>query len=315
MSAAAIPSFYEPLRPGMTGQSVAGTWLEKSIPVVRQFLHDRDRNLSISDFGRSLNGDLTLGYEVVYDYTVPNHVKREWIREWLTDGSNIISLIGKRGGGKTGTAFAILEMFMQAGFKVCIVGPPQAVPPGIERFSKLSDVPPGYVVFIDEIGIRFNSRQSGSKDQIADLSLLPTLRHTDRTLLVAAQLAALGDVNFSRLSDMYIVKPMGLFSASMDRDVISQYIPEMFMPVTREVSHVFCNEFRCNIEFGLPSFWEPVYSTPYTILDPDQVIDYIVELVGDDFEVSNIINEVWLRSNNMKRSEIQDLIQQIESAA
>jgi hypothetical protein len=307
-------SLYKPVQLGAASYTEAKHWLSLHMNDVRRFIHSRNQYATIEDFIRATNGNITLAYETVYDFVTPNSHKEQWLINWLTHGSKITMLTGKRGGGKTATAYKFMEYYYDAGTQPCILGPPQKHPPEIDRVSRLQDVPVDNVVFVDEIGVRYNARKSSDKEKVADLSILPVLRHSGRSVITATQLSALGDVNFSRLTDMIVAKPMGLFGNSLERDVLRKAIPDIFMPQSREVSHCLCNDFRCNVELGLSRFWKPEYSTPYTILQPDEVVDYLRELLGDEMQEQDILSEIKLRSTNMKDSEIKDLIQQIQES-
>lgn len=303
-------TFYAPIT--NVSDSEALTWLSLHMNDVRQFLHEYNPHASIDDFCRLLDGNIRLGYEVVYDYIVPGAIKLDWLRDWMLSGSRVMMVTGHRGGGKTATVYRLLELYYDAGAQPYILGPPKKLPKQIKRVSSLNQVPPDEPVFVDEIGVRYSVRENAKgEERVADLSLLPVLRHTGRTLITATQMAALGDVNFSRLTDMIISKQMGLFGSALERDTMRDAIPDLFMPRTKYESHIFCNEFRNNLKLGLASFWDDSYSTPYTVLDADEVLDYISELLGDGMDEKKILGELQIRSSGMKAGELKSVISDI----
>jgi hypothetical protein len=305
-------SLYEPLDPSRISHTEAQRYLSLNMNNVRRFIYEYNIHATVEDFARMLNGDLRLGYEVIYDYTTPAEQKKQWIHDWLTEGSKILMLTGKRGSGKTATAYLLLEWCYYAGIKPYILGPPQDHAPEIRRITRLQDQPENSMIFIDEIGIRYNARDSGKKDRVVELNILPIFRHAKRSAIVGTQLSSLGDLNFSRLTDGIITKPMGLFGNSLERDTLRQAVPDVFMPKDMFESHFMCSDFRCNVDLGLSSWWRPEYSTPYRLLEPEEVMDYLRELVGDEMSDDDILKEVKLRSTDLSDSEIKDLVKDIQ---
>jgi hypothetical protein len=197
-------------------------------------------------------------------------------------------------------------MFLECGHRPYWVGPPQALPEEFGRVVDPYDVPEGGVVGTDETAIKYSARRSGQN--IDDLQILLTLRHTGRSAMFLSQLAALTDVNLSRVANYFVFKPLSLFGKKLERDVIGSAVPEEFAPKSKYYTHFFCKSFRTTFRHPLGSFWKEEYSFPFAKVTEETVHDFVSDLLADGFDTDGIVQELKARSYRADKTKIKEMI-------
>lgn len=306
MSAADLPdTFYDSLyenttlsfvESGSTTKSYSREWLRLHLPHIRRFVNEKYIAGTYDQFLELVKSDPCLAHEILNDYLLPNEYKLKMVRDFVTTGSKIFVIEGDRGEGKTTAAHSFAEWFLNSGRGVCWVGPPQKLPDEFNRVIDPYDVPEGDGAFTDEVGLKYNSRKSGSADNIEDLQILLTLRQTFRSAFMITQLSALTDLNIIRSANALVFKPLSLFGQQLERDVIGSSIPDEFMPPSKGYTHFVCKEFRTTFRHPLGKLWKEDFSFPFAKVTNETVDEYIVGLVNDGFTPEAMVRELKARS-------------------
>lgn len=182
----------------------------------------------------------------------------------LFNQSLIITIVGRRGCGKSALGFRILENVFSKTKRPCFaLGVKQNVLPSwIKSISSVDSADDSGVILVDEGAVEFSSRKSMSKSnrQLADL--LAIARHKDLTLVLITQNTGMIDKNVLNLTDMVIVKEGSLLQQKMERSVMKDlYDTAMknfskLQPSQRNAYfYVFDSVFEAFCSADLPSFW------------------------------------------------------------
>ena len=303
-------STMKPVEPGSTTPHYSKTWLNLHVNDVARFISSR--YVHHDQFIEFARHDPCLAHEIINDFLLPNSLKISIVKEFLTSGSKIVIIEGDRGQGKTTSAHSFAEWFMEAGRQPYWVGAPQDLPNEFNRVSDPFDVPRGAVAFTDEIGVRYNARNS--KDNVDDLQSLLTLRHTDRSSMYATQLSSLTDINFVRTADALVFKPLSLFGRQLERDVVGGAVPDEFMPKSREYTHFLCGKFRTTFRQPLGELWKEEYSTPFSMITDETVDIFVGLLIEDGFDSKGITRELKARSYRIEVKEVEKMVMEVNNA-
>jgi hypothetical protein len=184
---------------------------------------------------------------------------------------SVIFIIGKRGSGKTATAYRILDIFRYSRPTYVVGAPPKAqqlLPEWIGLVPTLEDLPPKSIALIDESHLLYHSRESMSAGR-ADLSRILNLsRQRDQTLIFVSQEARQVDKNIASSANVFVVKDPGMLQAEFDRPELRTIVQEAkrsFASVRgdkRRWSYVFSPDadFVGMLESVVPTFWKPSLS-------------------------------------------------------
>jgi len=180
---------------------------------------------------------------------------------------SVILVTGKRGSGKTATAFSILEMY-RYGLVPYVVGvgadAQRKLPDWIGLVDTIEDLPPKSIALIDESYLQFHSRESMSAGK-ADLSRILNLsRQKEQTLIFVSQEARQIDKNIASSANVVIAKDPGMLQVEFDRPELRTIIRDAqrsFAPIRgdkRSWAYVFSPdaEFVGMLESVLPTFWK-----------------------------------------------------------
>ena len=182
----------------------------------------------------------------------------------LNDDSKIILVFGKRGGGKSGLGFKLMENIHSKSKKKCYVlgVGNDLLPSWIESVDDVDDVEENSVLLIDEGAISFSSRES-MKSQNKNVSkTMAVARHKDLTLIFLTQNTGMIDKNILKLSDSLIVKEGSLLQIEMERPEIKKFYEKAnssFKKVSddkRKYAYIIDSDFEGLVKQDLPSFWD-----------------------------------------------------------
>lgn len=181
----------------------------------------------------------------------------------LNNESKIILVFGKRGGGKSGLGFKLMEnIFSRTERKCYVLGvEDKFLPSWIKSVEDVSEVEENSVLLIDEGAVSFSSRES-MKSKNKDISkLMAVARHKDLTLIFLTQNTGMIDKNILKLSDSMIVKEGSLLQIEMERPEIKKFYEKAnksFKEIKddkRKYSYIIDSDFEGLVEQSLPSFW------------------------------------------------------------
>ena len=296
------------VEPGSMTPEQSRIWLRMHTADIIRYLHQKYM-MGISDkFMRFMKGDPCLAHELINDFLLPNDYKIAHIKEYISEGSKIVVIEGDRGEGKTTAGHSFAEWFMESGRQAYWVGAPQELPDQIIRVSDPFDVPAGGGAWTDEIGQKYSARLSGSDENVDDTKVLLTLRHTGRSSFYMTQLSSMTDVNFTRLADALVFKPLSLFGKTLEREEIGKAVPDEFLPNSREYTHFYCKKFRTTFRHPLGDLWDERYSTPFSQITEHTVVDFVSLLLDDGFNAVQITQELKMRSYRVDLKIVEKMV-------
>ncbi len=185
-------------------------------------------------------------------------------RKRLDSESLIISVVGRRGAGKSALGFALLEtIFAKTDRKAFVMGVDQKlIPKWIESVQEVDDVDNGGLLLIDEGAVSFSSRESMSKKNRELGKLLAIARHKDLTLIFITQNTGMMDKNVLNLTDTLIFKEGSLLQEKMERHAMKDFYEKSSKELKaiqkskrKGYAYVFDDDFEGLIKTDLPTFW------------------------------------------------------------
>ena len=182
----------------------------------------------------------------------------------LFNQSLIITIVGRRGSGKSALGFRILENIRAKARRPCFaLGVKQTVLPSwIRSIRSIDDVDDSGVILVDEGAVAFGSRKSMSKENKRLADLLAVARHKDLTLILITQNTGMIDKNVLNLTDVILVKEGSLLQQKMERSVMKKLYESAMkafnkIPASKRKAYfyVFDSAFEALCSSELPSFW------------------------------------------------------------
>jgi hypothetical protein len=242
-------------------------------------------------------------YEIIYDFMVPNDVKLGWVYDYVFETPRLMYTSGKRGGGKNYTSFVLMEQAIKRELTANIIGMPQKAHSFINVISDLFEAEPRSFNVLDEVGITHSSRERDS-DVTEDTLSLAVARHHDKWVNVMSQVTSMGDINFMKLCDVFIMKEVSMFGLVYERDSIVDSVPEYFVPQEKKMTFVMTDDFRCTVEFPKSDLWSEEYSKPFSVLDKELKVPTILELYDAGVRISMISKLLAARSIRCSKDEV-----------
>jgi len=179
---------------------------------------------------------------------------------------SIVLILGRRGSGKSGLGYRLLEVFKYQLTPYVLGIPTQAeklLPEWIGIAQDLDDIPPGSIVLIDEAYLTYHSRES-LKAQSREMSRIVNLsRQRNQTIIFVTQEARQIDKNIVSQASVIVFKEPGMLQLKFDRPELND--------ITLEAKQAFGNlsgnkkrsayvyspdaDFVGLLENSLPAFW------------------------------------------------------------
>lgn len=184
----------------------------------------------------------------------------------LFRGGNITVVAGRRGSGKSGFGFRILEDARNASRETYAVGfPPEAkqfLPGYINLVDNLTDAKNGSLVLMDEAVLQYNARAWNKSGNTKLLEIIDLARHRDLAVIFIAINTAMLDPNILRAIDTLILKEPSLLQEFMERPFLKKFM-NVAMTAFKDIpanerpahSYVFDDTFEGMIRTELPTFW------------------------------------------------------------
>ena len=188
-------------------------------------------------------------------------------------GGEVILIVGKRGSGKTGMAFYLLEkahsIFPKR--KCYAVGIPRSVklPKWIRKADKVEKVPNESVVLVEEAGLGTASAYRNWEHE-ALRHLIQLARHKALTLIFINLNTSTLDINVVRQADTLMLREPSVFQASTERPGIKKLVLQAIeefakLPEAERIKHAWVIHARGAemVATPLPGFWSDKISRSY----------------------------------------------------
>lgn len=269
-------------------------WLDEHMEMVDRYLRDR---FHPKDYDGLLEMIFSKQYakhamKAIYDYFTDNKTKINAVTHYIGSGSKIIIVVGMRGGGKTcGVHYILRQVADFTDRPIYFCGHPQPVD---ERFfyeQDIFDTPEGSINVIDEGALIANSRESSSASNIGLSTVLPTLRHVDKTLIVITQNSASLDLNFMRYSDALLLKRFSLKQDITERENFYGSDVFFFRPKKIEEVYFSCDNFDTKYVHGVHPAWNDDLSKAFRKFESDEeALEYADKLHEQYYDKTTIRN-------------------------
>jgi hypothetical protein len=211
------------------------------------------------------NKEKTKGKSVYETFSVTKKISGDYktFEEKLNNESKIILVFGKRGGGKSGLGFKLMEnIFSKSKRKCYVLGvEDNLLPSWIKSVEDISEVEENSVLLIDEGAISFSSRDSMNSKNKDISKTMAVARHKDLTLIFLTQNTGMIDKNILKLSDSLIIKEGSLLQIEMERPEIKKFYEKAnnsfgkIKDDKRKYAYIIDSNFEGLVKQGLPSFW------------------------------------------------------------
>jgi len=184
----------------------------------------------------------------------------------LSEG-NLTVIAGRRGSGKTGFGFSVLEYAHKQKRPVYIIGFPDKMddllPSYVISVSSLSDVPNGSFALLDEAILQYNARQWNTN--LSDLSLVVVAdlaRHKNLSIIFVSVNLAMIDINAVRTINTLILKEPSLLQEHTERAFMKKFlkvVASVFNSIPHKdrpaYSYIFDDRLEGLVKTELPAFW------------------------------------------------------------
>lgn len=192
---------------------------------------------------------------------------------------SVVLILGKRGSGKSGLGYRLLELFRYRLTPYVLGIPAQAqklLPNFIGVAQELDDIPQGSIVLVDEAYLAYHSRES-LKLQSREMSRIVNLsRQRDQTLIFVTQEARQIDKNIASQANVVVFKELGMLQLKFDRpelNNIAMQAKQAFSTISgdkRRWAYVYSPDadFVGLMENSLPTFWNQKLSCAFGIGEP-----------------------------------------------
>jgi hypothetical protein len=184
---------------------------------------------------------------------------------------SVILVIGKRGSGKTATAYKVLEInrYSRSPYVVGVgAAAKQKLPAWIGLVDTIEDLPSKSIALIDESYLQFHSRESMSPVKANLSRVLNLSRQRNQTLIFVSQEARQIDKNIASSANVVIVKDPGMLQVEFDRPELRTIVRdaqrsfESVRGEKRRWSYVYSPDadIAGMLDADLPTFWKPSMS-------------------------------------------------------
>lgn len=192
---------------------------------------------------------------------------------------SVVVVVGRRGSGKSGLSYKLLEIFRYQLNPYVLGIPAQAqklLPDWIGIARNLNEIPPFSIVLIDEAFLHYHSRDSLST-QSKEMSRLVNLsRQRNLTLVFVTPETRQIDKNIISQANVIIFKEPAMLQIKFDRKELNNIAEQAKLAFNdlsgdkRKWSYVYSEDtdFMGLVENSLPTFWSTELSHAFAISNP-----------------------------------------------
>ena len=192
---------------------------------------------------------------------------------------SVVLVLGKRGSGKSGLGYRLLELFRYQLTPYVLGIPAEAqklLPDWIGVAEDLDQIPQGSIVLVDEAYLNYHSRES-LKIQNREMSKIINLsRQRNLTLIFITQEARQIDKNIASQANVVIFKELAMLQLRFDRPELSDIAARARLAFNnvssdkRRWAYVYSPDadFMDLMENALPTFWSAKLSHAFAAGEP-----------------------------------------------
>jgi len=192
---------------------------------------------------------------------------------------SVVLVLGKRGSGKSGLGYRLLELFRYQLTPYVLGIPAEAqklLPDWIGVAQDLDEIPQGSIVLVDEAYLNYHSRES-LKIQNREMSRIVNLsRQRNLTLIFITQEARQIDKNIASQADVVIFKEPAMLQLRFDRPELNDITTRAKLAFNnvssnkRRLAYVYSPDadFMDLMENTLPTFWNAKLSHAFATGEP-----------------------------------------------
>ncbi len=203
--------------------------------------------------------------------------ERLWLK--IIPLPSVLIIPGKRGSGKSGLGYRLLEIFRYILNPYVLGFPAQAqklLPDWIGIAHNLNEIPPFSIVLIDEAYLRCHSRDSLSTQSKEMSKLVNLSRQRNLTLVFVTPETRQIDKNIISQANVIIFKEPAMLQIKFDRKELNNIAEQAKFAFNdlsgdkRKWSYVYSEDtdFMGLVENSLPTFWNTELSHAFAISDP-----------------------------------------------
>ena len=292
-------------------------WLYEHEIEVQRFLDNNyfDEDDKVLMWQRFINSPL-LAKEIIKNYDTPLQFRNKKFFDAFLSKPNVLTIIGKRGTGKTVLSFDIAEkakkqkpelnLFVWGMSYEEVEGLPEYYTPTMDAHS----MPQNSLLIFDEAAVHVNARRAMSKENVSAAQLLAIARHKNFWFIYSSQLSTAIDKQIWEHSDFLVFKPLmfGEISGSDNSRTqkgFMQYITALYPnEKNKRECLVFTGEEWIKFENDKPKWWNENLSKTYQQISQDKAILLVKEWSKKNLTPKDISKELKLRGIQMIPEEV-----------
>lgn len=245
------------------------TWLDTHPIEFDRFCRRNYHPDDVAAIKAEIRADPIVGYAAIRDSVIDNVAKQKKVSDYMYGGSKIILIVGGRGSGKTCFGHWSSRQYQKQGGKrkIFMVGPPMHVDPNFKHSFNVFKTPTDSVSHLDEGALLANARKASKDSNIQLTSVLPTLRHVDKTIFVYTQNTALLDLNFIRFCDGIVFKEPSMMQMATERQDLFGNAIRFFSVQDNTEAFFWCPSFMTKFTHGKDEGWNDALSKCYRAIE------------------------------------------------
>ncbi len=253
--------------------------------------------------------DPCMGYLLTKNDIKTDSEKQTEFLEWIINNSCILTMIGKRGGGKTAFCCWLAEMLKG---KLNIVWhelmPNFNLPEWIKMVDNIEETPDESLIIINEAAVDYSSRSAMTKANKFLSSLLYLVRQRGLRMIFNTQISSGHDLKIHQNSDGFLIKPMQFIDTEdiegQRTKTLFKYLNEM-QPANCEETLFTNGNIFIRFSNPLPIWWSENISKGYRKLKPDELVPYVRKMLKQGINAKQISEKLKKMGHNLTEKDIK----------
>ena len=191
----------------------------------------------------------------------------------LVKGSNHIVIIGSRGQGKTALGYYLLELHKNVNRQVYVYQhpKPKLLPKWIKNITKLSRLPDGGVLLIDESANDFDQYSYAKRNNVYLRNKLTSARHKNQSYIFICLTTSFINKNFMHMINVWFLKQPTLFQREEERKIVRQAYSRIQEELEKDEFYYLDDLEWVKGKFSLPVWYTNKLSTAYSEIDAEEI--------------------------------------------